>query len=267
MSLQKRHNVRIYGYGPATLVFAHGLGCDQTMWRFMTPALSDRYTIITYDLAGCGQSDLDAYDRDRYADLHGHADDLLAIVEEFGNGPAVVIGHSVSAIIGMLATIKAPQRFAAQVMIGPSPRYIDDGDYIGGFSLEEMQELLQEIEANFLGWSAKMAPAIMGSPERPALAAELAQVFARNEPGIARHFARVTFLSDYRADVPKSSTPALILQSRQDMIAPPAVGEWLARNLPNSTLCMLDNVGHCPHMSAPSASYDAIAPFLERVLA
>lgn len=248
------------------MVFAHGFGCDQTMWRFLVPAFSDRYTVVTYDLVGSGGSDLGAYDRQRYGSLHGHADDLLAIVDEVASGPVVFVGHSVSAMIGMLATIKAPDRFTAQVMIGPSPCYIDDGDYAGGFSRKDIDELLETMEANYLGWSSNLAPAIMGAPDRPDLRGELTDSFCRNDPYIAKHFAKVTFLSDHRADVPRSSTPALILQCSDDMIAPRTVGDWLHRNLPNSMLSVIENVGHCPHLSAPSASYRAIDSFLVRAL-
>jgi sigma-B regulation protein RsbQ len=178
----------------------------------------------------------------------------------------VFVGHSVSTMIGLLATIKAPQRFAAQVMVGPSPCYINDGDYIGGFTREDIDELLETMDANYLGWSSSMAPVIMGAPNQPELGKELTDSFCRNDPTIARHFARVTFLSDHRADLPLSTVPALILQCSDDLIAPRTVGDYLQRHLPNSTLHVIDNVGHCPHMSAPTASSRAIDAFLARTL-
>ena len=248
------------------MVFAHGFGCDQTMWRHLAPAYQDRFRVLTYDLAGCGGADLAAYDRARYASLHGHADDLLGIIAAYCTGPVVFVGHSVGATIGMLATIAAPHQFAAQVMIGPSPCYIDDGDYVGGFSRDDIDELLETMDANFLGWSQNLAPAIMGAPNRPDLRAELTASFCRNDPDIARHFAGVTFLSDHRADVVKSSVPALIMQCSDDLIAPRTVGDWLQQNLPNSTLVTVENVGHCPHMSAPTASSAAIDTFLTQTL-
>lgn len=266
MSVKIRNNVHVTGQGPATMVFAHGFGCDQTMWRFLAPAFHNRFRTITYDLTGCGSSKLAAYDRARYASLHGHADDLLEIVDEFATGPVVVVGHSVSAMIGMLATIAAPQRFAAQAMIGPSPCYINDGDYVGGFTREDIRELLDTMEANYLGWSQSLAPAIMGAPNRPDLRDELTNSFCRNDPEIARHFASVTFLSDHRPDVPKSTVPSLVLQCSDDLIAPHSVGEWLHRHLPASSLAVIDNVGHCPHMSAPTASSRAIDVFLTQTL-
>lgn len=266
MSVKTRNNVHVAGQGAATMVFAHGFGCDQTMWRFLAPTYQNRFRVITYDLTGCGGSDLAAYDRAKYASLHGHAEDLLEIVDEFATGPVVVVGHSVSAMIGMLATIAAPQRFAAQAMIGPSPCYINDGDYVGGFSREDIHELLDTMEANYLGWSQSLAPAIMGAPNRPDLREELTNSFCRNDPEIARHFACVTFLSDHRPDVAKSTVPALVLQCSDDLIAPQTVGEWLHRHLAGSSLAVIDNVGHCPHMSAPTASSRAIDVFLAQTL-
>ncbi len=264
--VQSRNNVRISGNGPATMVFAHGFGCDQTMWRFLAPAYEKRFRTISFDLVGSGGSDLTAYRRDKYGTLHGYADDLLEIIDEFAAGPVVFVGHSVSTMIGMLATIKAPHKFSAQIMVGPSPCYIDDGDYVGGFKREDIDELLETMEANYLGWSSNLAPAIMGAPDRPELRAELTDSFCRNDPDIAKHFARVTFLSDHRKDVPLSTVPALILQCSDDMVAPLSVGEFLHRQLPTSTLHIIENVGHCPHMSAPTESSRAIDNFLTQAL-
>ena len=244
------------------MIFAHGFGCDQAMWRLMTPAFEDRFRVVKYDLMGSGGSDPSGYDRDKYGTLDGHAADLLEILEACTEGPVIFVGHSVSAMIGMLATIQAPQRFAAQVMIGPSPCYINDGDYIGGFARSDIDELLDTMDSNYLGWSSNLAPAIMGAPGQPELALELTNSFCRNDPEIARHFAKVTFLSDHRAEVPRSTTPALILQCSDDMIAPRTVGDYLHRHLPQSTLHVIENIGHCPHMSAPCASSQAINDFL-----
>jgi sigma-B regulation protein RsbQ len=265
-SVQVRNNVRLSGKGSATMVFAHGFGCDQTMWRFLAPAYEERFRTIAFDLVGSGGSDLSAYRRDKYDSLHGYADDLLEVIDEFATGPVVFVGHSVSTMIGMLATIKAPHRFSAQIMVGPSPCYINDGDYIGGFAREDIDELLETMEANYLGWSSNLAPAIMGVPDRPELRTELTNSFCRNDPDIAKHFARTTFLSDHRKDVPLSTVPALILQCSDDMVAPLSVGEFLHRHLPVSTLHIIDNVGHCPHMSAPTESSRAIDSFLASAL-
>lgn len=262
MSLLQRHQVAVEGSGDTTLVFAHGFGCDQNMWRLMAPHYADRYRTVRYDLAGSGRSDLSCYDRTRHGTLQGHADDLVGIVRELGGGPVVVVGHSVSATIGMLAGLAEPELVGALVMVGPSPCYVDDGDYVGGFSREDIESLLETLEANYLGWASSMAPAIMGAPGQPALAGELTNSFCRTDPEIAAHFARVTFLSDHRADLPGLQAPTLILQCTDDLIAPRAVGEYMQRMMPDARLAMIDNVGHCPHLSAPSACIDAIDAFL-----
>jgi len=262
MRVHTRHKVSVSGQGNATMIFAHGFGCDQAMWRLMAPTFEERFRVVKYDLVGSGGSDLSAYDRDKYGSLHGHAADLLEIVDACAEGPVIFVGHSVSTMIGLLATIEAPERFAAQIMIGPSPCYINDGDYVGGFCRSDIDELLDTMDANYLGWSSNLAPVIMGAPGQPQLTEELANSFCRNDPDIARHFAKVTFLSDHRADVPRSTTPALILQCSDDLIAPRTVGDFLHRELPRSTLHIIDNIGHCPHMSAPSASSREIDDFL-----
>jgi sigma-B regulation protein RsbQ len=262
VNVQRRNNVHVEGAGPATVVLAHGFGCDQSMWRLLTPSLAGRFRLVLFDLVGSGGSDLRAYDRDKYGSLQGHADDVLEIVDEFAGRPVVFIGHSVSAMIGVLADLAAPGRFAAQVMVGPSPCYIDDGDYVGGFKRADIESLLETMEGNYLGWSSTMAPAIMGAPGQPELGVELTNSFCRTDPEIAKHFARVTFLSDHRAELPRLQTPTLILQCSDDIIAPRAVGEYMARVMPAATMALIDNVGHCPHLSAPGASSDAIDAFL-----
>jgi sigma-B regulation protein RsbQ len=268
MSIQNRHQVRIAGAdaGAATLVFIHGFGCDQTMWRFLAPVYEVRFRTVTYDLVGCGKSDLAAYDRDKYASLHGHAADLLELLDAIGPGPVVLVGHSVGATIGMLAAIAAPARFLAQVMVGPSPCYINDDGYVGGFNREDLDGLIEAMDQNYIGWSHSVAQMIMGAPNQPQLSEELAERFCHNEPAITRHFARATFYADHRADVPRSTVPALILQCSDDLIAPREVGDWLHRNLPHSTLRVVRNVGHCPQMSAPTESSRAIDSFLAQAL-
>jgi sigma-B regulation protein RsbQ len=248
------------------MVFIHGFGCDQTMWRLLAPAYQDRFRTITYDLTGCGQSELAAYDSARHGSLHGHAADLLEILDAAATGPVVTVGHSVGATIAMLAAIAAPKRFVAQAMVAPSPCYINDGGYVGGFNRADIDELLGTMDADYLGWSRSVAPMMMGAPNQPLLREELTERFCRNDPVIARHFARVTFLSDHRADVPRSTAPSLILQCSDDLIAPRAVGDWLQRHLPLSMLRVVRNVGHCPHMSAPTESSRAIDAFLAQTL-
>lgn len=246
------------------MFFAHGFGCDQHMWRLLAPAYAKRYRVVLFDLVGSGSSDLSAFDPKKYGTLQGYADDVLDIVREFGEGPSIFVGHSVSAMIGMLANLADPTPFAAQIMIGPSPCYINDGDYVGGFSRKDIESLLETLDSNYLGWSSNMAPAIMGAPDQPELAVELTNSFCRTDPEIAKQFARVTFLSDTRQDVPKLTTPTLIIQCNDDLIAPVSVGEYLARNLPNGTLAIIENVGHCPHLSSPCSSTRAIDEFLAK---
>lgn len=262
MNTQQRHNIHILGSGKTDIIFAHGYGCDQNMWRLLAPAFTDRYRLILYDLAGCGGSDLSAYDRSKYATLEGHARDVVEIATEHTSGPAVFVGHSVAAMIGLLAGVAAPERFLAHVMIGPSPCYINDGDYVGGFTRADIDSLLETLDSNYLGWAGAMAPKIMGAPDQPQLGEELTNSFCRTDPEIAKHFARVTFLSDNRADLPKLATRTLILQCTDDLIAPRVVGEYVHRVLPNSTLRLVDNIGHCPHLSAPQQIVDAIREFL-----
>ncbi len=262
MSVARRNNVHVSGRGPATMFFAHGFGCDQNMWRLLGPAYAERYRIVLFDLVGSGSSDLAAYDRTRYASLQGYADDVLEIVREFGEGPAIFVGHSVSAMIGMLADLADVGRFAAQIMIGPSPCYVNDEGYVGGFTRADIDSLLETLDSNYLGWSSSMAPAIMGSPEQPELGVELTNSFCRTDPEIAKQFARVTFLSDVRSELPKLTTSTLLIQCHDDLIAPTSVGEYMHRVLPRSTLAVIQNVGHCPHLSAPGASVAAIDAFL-----
>jgi len=262
MNVRQRNHVHVAGEGPATLVFAHGFGCDQNMWRLLAPHFAPRFRTVLYDLVGSGLSDLGAYDRRRHGSLHGHASDLLEVIEASGAGPVIFVGHSVSAMIGLLAGIEAPQRIAAHVMVGPSPCYINDGEYVGGFTRADIDGLLDTLEGNYLGWSSSMAPAIMGAPDRPELGIELTNSFCRTDPEIAAHFARVTFLSDHRADVARLAAPSLILQCSDDLIAPLSVGDFMARTLPRPTLRIIENVGHCPHLSAPGQSAAAIDEFL-----
>ena len=262
MSITQRNNIQISGNGKRTMVLAHGFGCDQSMWRLLAPSFHDEYRTVLFDHVGSGSSDLSAYDIDKYDSLYGYASDLIEIIREVAEGPVVFVGHSVSAMIGLIASLKAPQLFSALIMVGPSPCYVNDGDYIGGFSREDIEDLLRTLESNYLGWSSTMAPAIMGAPEQPELSVELTNSFCRTDPEIARQFARVTFLSDHRAILSRTTTPTLILQCSDDIIAPRVVGEYLHRMIPGSTLHIIENIGHCPHLSSPSASADAMNAFL-----
>jgi sigma-B regulation protein RsbQ len=265
MSIQQRNHVVVEGDGRPTFVFAHGFGCDQSMWRFIAPHYAQRYRTIRYDLTGSGRSDLAAYDRVRHGSLQGHADDLIEVVRSVEDGPVVFVGHSAGSMIGLLAGIREPDLFAAQIWLGPSPCYVSDGDYVGGFSRADIDSLLETLDSNYLGWSSTMAPAMMGAPDQPHLAEELTNSFCRTDPEIARHFAHVTFLSDNRADVPLLPQPTLIVQCSDDLIAPRSVGEFLQRTLQNGTLRVIQNFGHCPHMSAPRESIAAMDEFIESI--
>ncbi|WP_248752643.1 alpha/beta hydrolase [Pseudomonas sp. MWU15-20650] len=262
MDLRHRNNVNVMGNGSSTLVFSHGFGCNQAMWNDLVPHFLEHFRVVLYDLVGAGLSDLSAFDKAKYSSLDGYARDLNEIIDTYADGPVILVGHSVSAMIGTLADRFTPGRIAAHVMIGPSPRYIDTEGYVGGFTRGDIDDLLDTLDSNYLGWSSTMAPVIMGAATQPALSATLTESFCRTEPDIAKQFARVTFLSDNRQDVLGLTTPVLILQSTDDLIAPVAVGEFLHAVMPNSTYCLVDNVGHCPHMSAPQACAAAMAPFL-----
>jgi sigma-B regulation protein RsbQ len=263
VDIVSRHNVHVAGRADAQpMVFAHGFGCDQNMWRHVAPRFADDFRIVLFDHVGAGGSDLSAYDPQRYASLDGYAQDVIELCRELELRDVVFVGHSVSAMIGLLAAERAPELFARLVMVGPSPRYIDDGDYVGGFSAADIEELLDSLASNYLGWSSAMAPAIMGRPDRPELGAELTESFCRTDPTIARHFARVTFTSDNRADLARVATPTLVLQCRDDVIAPVAVGEYVRDHLPHATLTLLAATGHCPNLSAPDETATAIAEYL-----
>lgn len=262
MELTRRNNISIRGDGPATMFFAHGFGCDQNMWRLLAPHFEDKYRLVLFDLVGSGGSDVSAYDPEKYASLDGYAQDFAELIEEFAAGPSIIVGHSVSAMIGALADLRLPGKIAAQIMLGPSPCYINDGDYIGGFTREDIESLLDTLEGNYLGWASQMAPVIMGAPDQPELGVELTNSFCQMDPEIAQQFARVTFLSDVRDILPRLETPTLILQCSDDVIAPMEVGQYMERVLPNATLAVVENEGHCPHLSSPGASSDTIDEFL-----
>jgi sigma-B regulation protein RsbQ len=263
MSVLERNNVNVHG-NPAgrPMVFAHGFGCDQNMWRYVWPAFEDDFRIVLFDHVGAGGSDHAAFDRDRYASLRGYAGDIVEIARELDLRDIVFVGHSVSAMIGVLAAAAEPDRFGALVLIGPSPRYIDDGDYAGGFTEEDIEGLLDSMDDNYLGWSSAMAPVIMGNEDRPELGEELTNSFCRSDPEIARQFARVTFLSDNRADLATARTPALVVQCSDDPIAPESVGQYVHDHLPDSSYVLLTATGHCPNLSAPRETIAAIKAFV-----
>ena len=244
------------------MVFAHGFGCDQHMWRYVAPAFEDDFEVVLFDVVGHGGSDVSAYDPERYCDLQGYADDLVALCDELGLRDAVLVGHSVSAMTGVLAAVARPELFSRLVLVSPSPRYIDDDGYRGGFAPDDLEELLDSLDSNYLGWSGAMAPAIMGNVDRPELAAELTESFCRTDPEIARRFARIAFTSDNREDLARVTAPTLVLQCRDDVLAPLEVGRYVHEAIEGSTLVVLDATGHCPNLSAPEETTAAIAQFV-----
>jgi sigma-B regulation protein RsbQ len=263
MGARARNNVTERGpRGGQPMLFAHGFGCDQNMWRYVWPRFAEEHRIVLFDHVGAGGSDLSAYDAERYSSLQGYADDVLEICRELDLSDVVFVGHSVSAMIGVLAAAADPGRFSRLVLVGPSPRYIDEEGYRGGFTREDIESLLESMDSNYLGWSSQMAPVIMGNEERPELSEELTNSFCRTDPEIARQFARVTFLSDNRADLARVRVPTLVLQCAEDAIAPEPVGRFVERELADSRLVLLDAVGHCPNLSAPEQTGAAIEEFL-----
>ena len=259
-----RNHVMELGRGTRPMVFAHGFGCDQNMWRLITPAFEEDHRIVLFDYVGHGRSDRSAYDRDRYASLDGFAQDILDVVNALDLEDVILVGHSVSSIIGVLAINREPDRFSQLVMVGPSPRYINDPpDYHGGFERADIEALLDMMDKNYIGWASAMAPMVTGNPDRPDLVGELNESFCSTDPVVARQFARATFLGDNRSDLSGLPVPALVLQCSSDAIAPQGVGEYVARSLPRASFRQLSATGHCPHMSHPEETARAIRDYLE----
>ncbi|MFE4911089.1 alpha/beta fold hydrolase [Streptomyces sp. NPDC056652] len=264
MDVRIRNHVTVTGRadGPVAML-AHGFGCDQHMWRLVVPILERDFTVVLFDHVGAGRSDLSSWNEERYSTMGGYAEDVLEICRELALGPVTFVGHSVSAMMGVLAVARQPEAFARLVLLAPSPCFIDDpaSGYRGGFSAGDIDELLESLDANYLGWSGAMAPVIMGNPERPELGEELTNSFCRTDPDIARVFARVTFLSDNRADLARVSVPTLVAQCSSDAIAPPEVGLFVQSRIPGSQLVTLNATGHCPQLAAPEETAAAIAAF------
>lgn len=262
-TVQKRNNVKVFGSGSQPMLFAHGFGCDQNMWRLVTPAFADDYEIVLFDYVGSGKSDLPSYDADRYSTLDGYASDVLDICHALDLHDVIFVGHSVSGMVGVLAANREPDLFERLILVGPSPRYINDApDYVGGFEQSDIEGLLETMEKNYLGWANFLAPAIMKNPDRPELASELESSFCSTDPVIARRFAEATFFADNRRDLASVQVPSLIMQCSEDIIAPSTVGEYLSRELPLSTLRNLRATGHCPHMSHPEETIAVMREYL-----
>jgi sigma-B regulation protein RsbQ len=267
MDIRKRNNVSVFGHGSKPMIFAHGFGCGQNMWRYIWPAFENDYQIILFDYVGSGNSDVNAYNSERYGDLYGYAQDVIDICEELNLTQAVFVGHSVSSMVGVLASIKRPELFDKLIMVSPSARYINDQGYIGGFDKSDIEELLSTMEKNYIGWANFLAPVIMQNDDRPELGNELNESFCSTDPVIARQFAEVTFLSDNRKDLGKVRHPSLILQCSKDLIAPTEVGQYLQDHLRGSTQKVMEATGHCPHLSSPEETVKLMKEFLAQTSA
>lgn len=259
-----RNRVNISGRGDQTIVFAHGFGCDQSMWRYIAPAFEEKYRVVLFDYVGSGESDLHAYDPKKYHTLRGYAQDVIDIIEAFGLHNVIFVGHSVSSMIGMLASIEQPEYFDKLIMIGPSPCYLNDGDYKGGFEKSDIDELLEMMEMNFAGWASMMAPLAMNNLEHPKLTKELERSFISSDPVIARQFAEVTFYSDHRSDLAQSNLPTLIIQCSDDSIVPLEVGQYLHQHLKHSAFQLMEAKGHYPHISHPEETIRLIENYLHQ---
>ena len=263
LDIIKRHNVRIFGKGTQPLLFAHGLACDQQVWRLVTTSFENNYKIILFDFIGSGQSDISYYDKEKYSSLRGYAEDILDICSALELQNIIFVGHSVSSMIGMLAAITRPDLFFKLIMVGPSPRYINDKEYYGGFERREIDELINFMETNYIKWASYFAPLAMANPDRPELSRELIEGFCKSDPSITIGFARVTFLSDNRTDLPRLQISTLILQTEEDIVAPRQVGEYIHRNIPKSTLYVMKAKGHFPQLSAFEETVDLIIKYLK----
>jgi sigma-B regulation protein RsbQ len=257
-----RNNVRVLGRGTQPILFAHGFGCDQKMWRYITPAFEQDYRLVLFDYVGSGQSDVSAYDFQRYSTLEGYAQDVLDICAALDLRDVIFVGHSVSSMVGVLAANREPERFSRLIMVGPSPRYINDAGYVGGFERPDIEGLLDLMDKNYIGWASFLAPVVMKNVERPELTAELNESFCSTDPKITRRFAEATFFADNRADLSRVRVPSLIMQCSEDAIAPIQVGNFLHRTLPQSTLRLMKATGHCPHVSHPEETIEAIRSYL-----
>lgn len=259
-----RNNVNIIGKGKKTIVFGHGFGCDQKIWKFMTPYFEQKYRIVLFDYVGSGNSDLNSYKAEQYKNLHGYAKDLLEVLEALDNDSVIFVGHSVSSMIGMLASIEKPDYFEALIMIGPSPRYINEKpDYFGGFDDKDVRELLNMMEMNYVGWASMNAAALMNNPDRPMLAQQLERTFSSENPVIMRNFAEATFFSDHRKDLPKVTVPTFIIQCSEDSIVPIQVAHYLHNNIKNSKLEVIGAKGHYPNLSQPEETAQLIIKYLK----
>lgn len=265
IDILQRNYVQTCGSGDQAIVFAHGFGCDQNMWRYIVPHFSKQYQVVLFDYVGSGRSQLDQYDPVKYNDLQGYATDVIEVLEAMQLNQVIFVGHSVSGMIGLLASIRKPELFKQLIMLGPSPRYMNDlPDYFGGFDKSDIEELLTMMQMNFIGWASYLAPIVMQNADRKELAEELERTFCSRDPHIARQFAEVTFMSDCRANLPLATVPTLILQCSDDSIAPVEVGNYLHKQLKHSSLAQMEAKGHYPQLSHPQETIALISQYLAK---
>ena len=264
MDALKRNNVHVIGEGERTFLLAHGFGCDQNMWQFLVPQLTGHGRLVLFDFVGSGRSDISAYSSERYSQLDGYARDVLEVMAHFADTPAVFVGHSVGASVGMIAADRQPELFSHLALVCPSPCFINDPpDYEGGFERSDLEELIDLMDQNYIGWAEYLAPLVAGADADQEIVGTLSGSFCSTDPIIARNFAMATFFSDQRALLPRIRQPSLILQSRTDTLAPVAVGRYMQQQIPNSHLVEVDAMGHCLHMTHPQQVSRALAQFLD----
>lgn len=262
----RRNNVQITGTGQQVMLMAHGFGCNQLMWRFLTPHLSSQYKLVLFDYVGSGASNLAAYSRQKYADLDGYAQDIVDICTSLDLHDVVLVGHSVSSIISLLAARQIPQRIHSIVMVCPSPCFLNDPpEYMGGFNKADLTELIDLMDKNYIGWAQYLAPLVAGNAEQDFVSAELAESFCSTNPISAKNFAKATFFSDYRALLPQNTHPVLLLQSQTDALAALCVGEYMHKQTPNSVLQVVEAKGHCLHMTHPQQVAAHIVQFMQQL--
>jgi sigma-B regulation protein RsbQ len=260
----KKNNVTILGRGEKTLLLAHGFGCDQKMWRFMLPALTPHYKVVLFDYVGSGKSDLSYYDQARYSSLEGYAEDVLDVCEALNLQDVTFVGHSVSSMIGLIASVQKPDLFSQLVMICPSPCFLNfKPDYVGGFEKADLEELIDLMDKNYIGWANYLAPLVMGSNHSEKLVGELSGSFCSTDPIIAKNFAKATFFSDYRHLLNMSKHPVLIFQSSQDALASTDVGDYMVKQLPKALLQLIEAEGHCLHMTHPDIINQALREYID----
>ncbi|WP_025143776.1 alpha/beta fold hydrolase [Pedobacter jeongneungensis] len=257
-----RNNVKILGEGSQVIMLAHGFGCAQSSWKYITDAFLEDYKVILFDYVGSGDSDLSQYDKRKYATLEGYACDVIDIIETLELSNVIFIGHSVSSMIGMIAALQLPEAFKKLIFIGPSPRYLNDRDYIGGFNIGDLETIFEHIAEDYVGWSKQLAPVVMDTPSKPELSDFLQECFEATDPSVALAFAMATFKADYRDKLKDLEVPSLTLQSSNDIMAPLSAGEFIYKNTPENFLVVMKATGHFPHISAPEETIKEIKEFI-----